>query len=112
MIIQEYMRENWFLLLKEKIKTLGVRKAASQLGYSPTAVSLVLSGKYKGGTSKMEEAVIKTFSVRHCPYLGLPINVGVCEGLSSAPAPTHNPLKMAQWKACQSCPKRCDKQAA
>lgn len=112
MIEQAYMQEDWFALLREKVAQSSVSQVARDLAYSTTAISLILNGKYNGKPDKLRDKIWQRYAVVSCPFSGSVIPVYQCQETSAAKAPTHNPLKMAQWKACQNCPKRCDKQAA
>ena len=44
----DYMQESWFALLQNRAEQSSRRAVAREIGYSVTAVSLVLNGKYSG----------------------------------------------------------------
>lgn len=98
----------WLDLLRAEAARTSIGAVADRLGYSRTAVSLVLSGKYSGKTDRIAKAVIELLEQAvACPYLGQPIAADLCRSHATGPAPTHNPLKMAHWRACQQCQNRC-----
>lgn len=101
---QPYMQEKWFLLLKEQVALKNLRTIAQELNYSITTLSLIINGKYVGKTDRFRDAILKHNNTVDCPYQNKLLKMSECCALSSAPAPTHNPMKMQQWRACQSCP--------
>lgn len=105
---KDYMNEKWFEILIDEIEATSQRKVAEKLGYSITTINLVVNGKYAGKTDAVGRRVIEVFTRVNCPFLGSEIARSVCVELAKAPAPTHNPIKMQQWKACKKCPKRPD----
>lgn len=97
----------WLVLLRLAVQTSTIAKVARGLGYSRTAISLVLAGKYPGKTNRIEASVLAHLEQQIvCPYLGVIIGADVCHQHINAPAPTHNPLKLAHWRSCQQCPHR------
>lgn len=106
MIKQAYMDEEWFAILSERVSQSNAKAVAAELGYSKTALSLILNGKYKGKPDCLRDKVIFRFVRVNCPHQKQVIPMYECVGLAHSPAPTHNPIKMQQWRACQSCPKR------
>lgn len=104
MIEQAYMQEDWFTLLREPVAQSSVRQVARELAYSATAISLILNGKYSGKPEKLRAKVLQRYAVVSCPFSGSVIPVYQCTETATGKAPTHNPIKMAQWRACQSCP--------
>ena len=52
----------WKHLLEKVVKASGSQKAvAEQLGYSPTTISMVLSGTYPGSTAAIEEKILHIY---------------------------------------------------
>ncbi len=94
-IQQPYMDEPWFAILSEQVAQSSRAKVAAELDYSLTSVSLIMNGKYAGKPDRLRDKVGKT------------IPLHVCRETANGKAPTHNPIKMQQWRACQSCPKKC-----
>lgn len=106
-IKQDYMSEQWFELLKTQIAAKTMRVVADELNYSKTTLSLIINGKYGDKTTdRVRDKVLTTYAQVHCPYQNQMLAMGDCVALATVAAPTHNPLKMQQWRACQSCPKR------
>ncbi|WP_215782044.1 XRE family transcriptional regulator [Paludibacterium sp. B53371] len=97
---------HWMALLRAEAQRTSMRAVASALGYSPTTVSLVLSGKYPGKTDRIAKAVLALLDVVECPHIGQSMPLAECHGLALAPAPTHHPMKLSHWRACQGCPHR------
>ncbi|MFB9160177.1 helix-turn-helix domain-containing protein [Chromobacterium violaceum] len=97
----------WLPLLRAEVGRTSIGQAAKLLGYSRTTVSLVLAGKYPGQTERVAEVVLHTLGRVACPYLGRDLTPDECKAQSTSQAPTHNPLKLAHWRACQQCQNRC-----
>lgn len=106
MIKQNYMSEQWFILLKAKIAEKTMQVVAAELDYSKTALSLIVNGKYAGKPDRVRQKVLSTYDIVDCPYHNKLIDKKECVALATAAAPTHNPLKMQQWRACQRCPNK------
>ena len=98
--------QNWEVLLEEAIAAGSMRQVATRLGYSSTTLSLVRSGKYLGKTDRIAARVLEVYAVVQCPYQGERITLEICKETALGKAPTHNPTKMAQWRACQKCARR------
>ena len=106
-MFKDYMNEGWFSLLKAQIATASLRKVAAELGYSGTTLSLIVNGKDAGKTDRVAAAVAARYETVACPHQGKTIPLHECHDTASGKAPTHNPIKMQQWLACQKCAKRC-----
>ena len=106
-IRQPYMDEPWFGILSEQVAQSSRAKVAAELDYSLTSVSLVMNGKYAGKPDRLRDKVLARYTAVHCPFAGRTIPLHVCRETANGKAPTHNPIKMQQWRACQSCPKKC-----
>ena len=106
-MFKDYMNEVWFALLKARIAAASLRQVAAELGYSGTTLSLIVHGKYAGKTDRVAAAVAARYETVACPYQGKTIPLHECRDTASGKAPTHNPIKMQQWLACQKCAKRC-----
>lgn len=105
---KDYMKEEWFSVLTREIENSSQRRVADKLGYSMTAINLVVHGKYKGKTEKIAAQVMRVYTNIKCPFSGNVITLKDCRDTAHAAAPTHNPIKMGQWKACLKCPNRPD----
>lgn len=106
MIKQNYMSEKWFDLLKTHIAQKSMNAVARELAYSKTTLSLIMNGKYTGKTDRVRDKVLATYAQVRCPHQNQVIVMSECVALATAAAPTHNPLKMQQWRACQRCPNK------
>lgn len=84
----------------------GKAAVAIRLGYSREMVARVLSPNDPLEMSeRFVDRVIDRFHVIPvCPATEQQQPRSECRRLSSQPAPTHNPLSMRIWRACQSCP--------
>ncbi|AKU21899.1 LysR family transcriptional regulator [Massilia sp. NR 4-1] len=101
---------HWLVLLRAEAERTSIAQAAQRIGYSRTTVSQALSSKYPGDLSKLESAVLMVLEEPlevDCPYLGLAIPLKMCREFSVKSAPTHNPVAMQHWRACQKCQNRC-----
>ena len=91
----------WRTLLEHAVAASSVTDVARRLGVARSSLSLLLNGKYPGGTDKMAERVMATLAV--CPvYLG-PRSGEICAVRHAAPVPTSNPFALRQWRECQQC---------
>lgn len=113
-----YMREPWFVLLKERCQDAVQSHIARQLGVSATTLSMVLNGTgpYGDGsasTAHVADKVIHTFGRYTCPHLtadgdGVPVVITAdqCRAHAHRPPPTSSPRAMQHWQACRHCPHR------
>lgn len=104
--IEQAQEERWMRILREQCDQTSISDVARQIGYSRSTISLVLSGNYNGGTSKIAAKVIVTFTdfVR-CPHLACDITQAVCRDHQSRPMPTSHPKALRHWIACRNgCP--------
>lgn len=99
----------WLQLVRAEAACTNIAAVALRLGYSRTAVSLVLAGKYPGNAGKIETKaleVLEPILTVACPYLDQDIALADCREHAGQRAPTHNPAKMHHWRACRQCPNR------
>ncbi|HEV2675518.1 MAG TPA: transcriptional regulator [Aliidongia sp.] len=95
----------WLLMLRKAVGRLGsIQAVADDLGYSRTAISLVLSGKYDKPTRAIEQAVLARLDYVECPHLSSEISREECNGYSRRRMPQSDPAKIKHWSACQRCP--------
>lgn len=104
MMNKDYMDTEWFKTLAAEVERTSKQAVANVLGYSRTTISLVMAGKYPVSTDAIGKSVNEKLGAMTCKYNGDSITPSICRSTSSAPAPTHNPSKMALWSACQNCP--------
>lgn len=91
-------------LLKEKVAELGQAEVARRLDKSDSAISQILSGKYKAAPDEILKRVVEIFgglSVE-CPVIGdIPLAKCALERKKPFAATSHQ--RVALWKACQHC---------
>ena len=90
-------------LLANAVKESTRTKVAERLGVSRTGVSLLLSNKYKGGTTKIEARILDILGNVSCPVLGS-IAAAECQKNRQAKFTPSNPQRVQLYRACQSCP--------
>lgn len=90
-------------LLQGVLETETITAVAVQIGYSRTAVSLYLSGKYGADVDKLEAAIVSRYDIYPCPHTGQQISGPECTRRATAPRPFGGRAKEAHWIACQSC---------
>lgn len=98
--------EYWLNLLRSEVGRSSIAATAKLLGYSRPSISLVLAGRYPGDTGRIAKAVLAKLDTQTCPHLGGQISSGQCREIALAAAPTHHPMKLGHWRACQRCPNR------
>lgn len=98
--------ERWLGLLQAEVARSSMGQAAKRLGYSRTSVSLVLAGKYPGNTAHIARAALALLDVVACPHAGQTLTQADCRAIALGAAPTHHPIKLGHWRACQRCPHR------
>jgi DNA transposition AAA+ family ATPase len=92
-------------LLQEKIAGGQTRAAIGlDIGYSHTAVSLYLNGKYGAQVAKLEAAILRIYDRRICPEDGMEKRPVQCQRIALAPRPHGFPDAEALWHTCQTCP--------
>ncbi|MCH2165937.1 MAG: helix-turn-helix transcriptional regulator [Marinovum sp.] len=98
--------ERWLTILRKECDVSSISDVARKIGYSRPAISLVLSGRYKGGTSRIAAKVIAAFTdFVPCPHLACDISQSDCEAHQSRPQPTSDPDALRHWIACRNgCP--------
>ncbi|THF60940.1 helix-turn-helix domain-containing protein [Pseudothauera rhizosphaerae] len=90
----------------------GVTRVARCLGVSRAYVSQALNGLRPHVPPAFIARVIdRLHVVAECPASNQPQPRSECRRLALGAAPTHNPLAMRFWKACQSCPHRPEETA-
>ena len=97
----------WRDLLQQAVKDLksvaAVSRAICGSDRLRPRLSLAINGKYFGDEKELERLILDRFARVRCPYLGEEITHAECRGHATQAAPTHNPAKLKQWRACQRC---------
>lgn len=106
---------DWRALLETEIAAHRRGKAgvADRLGVSRAYVSRVLSpgksGLAKVPKSFVDRVIDRLHVVAECPVTCQPRPRSECRQIGNGPAPTHNPLSMRTWRACQQCAHKPEK---
>lgn len=75
-----------------------------KIGYSRTAVSLAMAGRYPGKIDKLSQAVFsKLLGETECPYLGDFITDDECKTIQQKPLNDPNQLTRRHRRACAHC---------
>lgn len=96
----------WLQLLRAEAERTSIAAIAVRLGYSRTSISLVLAGKYPVAPDRIAQAAIALLEVVVCPHAGQTLPLTECRSTALGAAPTHHPMKLSHWRACQRCPNR------
>lgn len=96
----------WLTLLRAEAERTSMRAVASRIGYSPASISLVLAGKYAGKPDRIAKATLALLDVVACPHSQQTMTQDACRAIALGSAPTHHPMKLGHWRACQRCPHR------
>lgn len=104
----------YLTILRERVASLGSNQAvADELCVSRTAVSLLLAGKYTGGTEQVATRIVEHYTDRvHCPHVSASISKKACASNNESAAPVSDPQKLRQWAACRLCPRTHDQEVA
>lgn len=95
-------------LLRKVVSERGQATVARDLGYSPSALSQVLSGKYQGDLTNMLTRVDEVYGSTsfYCPVFGEEITLGRCaEERRKLPRYT-NPVARLLTATCPTCDRR------
>lgn len=94
----------WVSLLAREVEQSNRKSAGERVGVSRTAVSLVLVNRYPCSTAGVERRVMDVLGRIECVAIGEVITAEQCQTYRERKAPTHNPMAMQHWRACQHCP--------
>lgn len=92
----------WMHLLDRAVATTSVTDVARRLGVARSSLSLLVNGKYPGGTDNMAARVMDLLA-EPCPVYGGPRTSEACASRRAEPMPTSNPFALRQWRVCQLC---------
>lgn len=98
---------DWVIVLAQACDAQSQSAIAKRLGYSPAAISYVLSNRYAARLETVEKTVRGALLAEKvdCPVLAaLPVNE--CLGHQRAALSTSSPLAVRLWRACQTCQHR------
>jgi hypothetical protein len=91
-------------LLIEAAKAHGQAAVARATGYSDSAVSQTLSGKYRGSIERLLQRVVEVYgsvTVR-CPVMGT-ISIQRCAAERRKPFAASSPQRVKLFNACRRC---------
>lgn len=96
---------DWMALLREHVAAKGQATVAKELGYSGSVISQTLSGSYGGRKDNVARRVVEVYGGQTvpCPVLG-DLELSKCAQHRTRPFAATNPLRVALYRACQSCP--------
>lgn len=104
--------KDWLTILREEVAKTSKSEVAAKLGYNNhTTISLVLAGKYPAKTDKVAANVLDTYARITCTHTAVEITHAECRNTSTGSVPTSSPQAMRQWRTCQSCSFKGDKNA-
>lgn len=108
MIWCNYMDADWFKALEREVAATNKTQVALKMGVDRATVSAVVNGlaAYGKGTAKttnFEREFRRAYEQLECPYTGGNVGAVYCRENALCSAPTHNPLQMMHWQACQQC---------
>ena len=92
----------WMHLLDRAVAATSVADVARRLGVARSSLSLLINGKYPGGTDNMVARVMDVLA-EPCPVYGGPRTSEDCASHRAEPMPTSNPFALRQWRVCQLC---------
>ncbi len=104
----DYFNAAWFNDLLNEVKASSVTKVAEKMGVARSSLSVLVNGigTYGSGkacTANMEKRYRQAFEQIVCPHTGSVIGMTMCRDMALRAAPSHNPIQMMHWQACQSC---------
>ncbi|MFZ6712983.1 MarR family transcriptional regulator [Undibacterium sp. TC9W] len=104
----DYLSTDWFKALHTETKATSIAAVALKMGVSRPTLSVFINalGAYGSGRASpanMEIRYRKAFEQLTCPHTGAMVGAIHCRETALRTAPSHNPIQMMQWQACQSC---------
>lgn len=92
-------------LLAAEVERSNITETGKRIGMSRTAVSLMLANRYPSpSTAGVERRVLDVLGRIDCVAVGEVVTAPQCQSYRERKAPTHNPMAMQCWLACQRCP--------
>ena len=91
-------------LLKKAAAAHGQAAVARATGYSDSAVSQALSGKYRGSIERLLQRVMEVYGdgTVQCPVMG-EISIQRCAAEKRKPFAASSPQRVKLFNACQHC---------
>ena len=97
---------DWLDALRAEVQRSSQRRAGQLIGYSGSAVSLILSGTYPGNRARVEQAVRGALmgATVDCPILG-DLRRDVCLNHQARKFAATNPMRVQLYHECRGgCP--------
>ncbi|MHA7882778.1 transcriptional regulator [Nitratireductor rhodophyticola] len=97
---------DWVAELATLVDRIGLRSAEKRVGYSASAISTVINGRYRGDMQRVEETVRGALMGRvvECPVLG-EIGRDQCLLWQKKPFAATSSMRAAVYRACRGgCP--------
>ena len=82
------------------------QRIADEIGYSRSAVSLYLNGKYERNVAAIEAAVVRVYDVMMCPHINETVRIDLCRRKALGPKPFGGTARLEWRLCCQTCPHR------
>lgn len=102
---------DWLEALARECDRTSQNKTAARLGYTPGALSAVLSGSYKAGTDAIEQTVRGALmgETLECPVLG-EISKKACRDWRTRAGKfsSRNTRAVQMFRACNRCPRHTE----
>lgn len=93
------------LLVKELVKPkMRQKDVGEKIGYSRSAVSLLIHNKYNYPHEDIKEAILKNLAYVECSIFQKMINIEKCEQQQKKPFSAINPKLKKDWLVCNACP--------
>ncbi len=104
----KYMDSDWFNALQREVGASNKTRVAQKMGVSRSTLSAIVNGlgeygKGTASTTNFEREFRRAYEQLECPHTGTKVGTVYCRENALCAAPTHNPLQMMHWQACQSC---------
>ena len=102
---------SWLEILRQACESQGQKPVASQIGFSVTTVSQVLSGAYKADMKRIRTAVEGALmgAVVECPVIGeIPRQRCIEHQRRACRFAATNPARVQLSKACRVCKNRTE----
>lgn len=95
---------DWLEMLQAAVTAdpRGITGVAERIGYSRTAVSLALAGRY-ANPEHIAHAVVNMLQAVACPFLGQAIAPDACRRFSTRSYIAITAADVPHWRACRKC---------
>ena len=92
---------DWLLLLAQEVDRTNQSKAARRIDYTPSVISQVLKGSYRGNLENVEAAVRGALGGEtvECPVLG-EISLHICIREQKRPLRPSSTVRIRTWRHC------------